>query len=54
MTTNFRETLRWGLALEYSTLYLTDRFTGGPPKEEPLYQFVTLIEFAFVSPAGEK
>jgi hypothetical protein len=27
--------LHWGLALEYSTLYLTDRFTSGPPKEEP-------------------
>jgi hypothetical protein len=53
-TTAFKDTMRWGFALEYSTLYLTDRFTGGPPKEEPLYQLVPLVEFAFVSPAGEK
>lgn len=46
--------MRWGFALEFSTLYLTDRFTGGPPKEELLYQVVPLVEFAFVSPAGEK
>ena len=44
--------LHWGLALEYSTLYLTDRFTGGPPKEEPLNQFVPLVEFAFDTPIG--
>jgi hypothetical protein len=44
--------LHWGLALEYSTLYLTDRFTGGPPKEEPLHQFVPLVEFAFDTPIG--
>jgi hypothetical protein len=54
MTTRFNNTLRWGFALEYSTLYLTDRFTGGPPKEEPLNQLVPLVEFAFVSPEGEK
>jgi hypothetical protein len=53
-TAAFKDTLRWGFALEYSTLYLTDRFTGGAPKEEPLYQLVPLVEFAFVSPAGEK
>lgn len=39
-----------GFALEYSTLYLTDRFTGGPPTEEPLHQFVPLVEFQFDSP----
>jgi hypothetical protein len=44
--------LRCGWALEYSTLYLTDRFTGGPPKEEPLNQFVPLVEFAFDTPIG--
>jgi hypothetical protein len=44
--------LHWGFALEYSTLYLTDRFTGGPPKEEPLNQLVPLVEFAFDSPIG--
>ena len=50
MTTRFRDTLRLGFALEYSMLYLTDRFTGGPPNEEPLNQLVPLVEFAFVSP----
>jgi hypothetical protein len=44
--------LHWGLALEFSTLYLTNRFTGGPPKEEPLNQFVPLVEFAFDTPIG--
>jgi hypothetical protein len=44
--------LHCGVALEYSTLYLTDRFTGGPPKEEPLHQFIPLIEFAFDTPFG--
>ena len=44
--------LHWGVALEFSTLYLTDRFNGGPPKEEPLHQFVPLIEFAFDTPFG--
>lgn len=48
--------LHWGFALEYSTLYLTDRFTGGPPKEEPLRQWVPLVELAFDTPlsAGGK
>ena len=44
--------LHWGLALEFSTLYLTSRFTDGPPKEEPLNQFVPLVEFAFNTPIG--
>lgn len=44
--------LHWGFALEFSTLYLTDRFTGGPPTEEPLHQLVPLIEFAFDTPFG--
>lgn len=48
------ETLRWGFAIEYSTYYLTSRFTGGPPKEEPLKQFVPLVEFSFDSPRGQK
>lgn len=42
--------LQWGFALEYSTLYLTNRFTGSPPKEEPLNQLVPLVEFAFDTP----
>jgi len=45
----------WGLAVEFSTLYLTNRFTPGKlPKEEPLNQFVPLVEFAFDSAAGSK
>jgi hypothetical protein len=48
------EILRWGLAVEFSTLYLTSRFTGGPPKEEPLNQLVPLVEFAFDSSRGTK
>jgi hypothetical protein len=44
------ETLHWGFSIQYSTYYLTSRFTGGPPKEEPLNQFVPLVEFAFDNP----
>ena len=48
------DTLHWGIAIEYSTYYLTSRFTGAPPKEEPLNQLVPLIEFNFDSPVGQK
>jgi hypothetical protein len=49
------EILHWGFAIEYSTLYLTDRFKPGSlPKEEPLHQFIPLVEFAFDSPRGDK
>jgi len=49
------EILRWGFAIEYSTLYLTDRFKPGQlPKDEPLHQLVPLVEFEFDSPRGEK
>ena len=49
------EILHWGFAVEYSTLYLTDRFTPGRlPKDEPLHQFIPLVEFAFDSPRGDK
>lgn len=54
MVTRLPDTVHWGFALEYSTLYLTDRFTGGPPKKEPLNQLVPLVEFAFDSPIGQK
>ena len=38
-----------------STYYLTDRFTPGKlPKDEPLHQFIPLVEFAFDMPLGEK
>lgn len=47
------ETLHWGFSLQYSTYYLTSRFTGGPPKEEPLNQLVPLVEFSFDSPRGQ-
>jgi len=46
--------LHWGFAIQFSTLYLTNRFTGGPPREEPLNQWVPLVEFAFDSPRGQK
>jgi hypothetical protein len=49
------DTLHWGFALEFSTLYLTSRFTPGRlPKDEPLKQLVPLVEFSFHSPRGEK
>src|SRR5215469_2347977 len=47
------ETLHWGFSIQYSTLYLTSRFDGGPPRDEPLNQFVPLIEFRFDSPRGQ-
>jgi hypothetical protein len=47
------ETLHWGFSIQYSTLYLTDRFDGGPPRKEPLNQWVPLIEFSFDSPHGQ-
>lgn len=50
--TNDPNLINWGFALEFSTLYLTDRFTGGPPTEEPLNQLVPLVEFAFTTPFG--
>ena len=55
MLTRNADTLHWGFALEFSTLYLTNRFTPGKlPKREPVNQLVPLIEFAFDSPRGEK
>jgi len=50
------DTLRWGFALEFSTLYLTNRFTPGKLSEgraaEP--ELVPLVEFSFDSPRGQK
>jgi hypothetical protein len=55
MLTRNVEIVHWGLAFEFSTLYLTNRFTPGKlPKEEPLNQFVPLVEFAFDSAPGSK
>jgi hypothetical protein len=48
------DTLRWGFAIEYNTLYLSKRIGNGLPKEEPLNQFVPLIEFAFESASGKQ
>ena len=47
-------TLHWGFSIQYSTLYLTSRFTNGSPTSEPLNQWVPLVEFRFDSPAGQK
>lgn len=47
------ETLHWGFSVQYSTLYLTSRYDGDPPKEEPLNQWVPLVEFRFDSPRGQ-
>src|SRR5579863_318927 len=47
------ETLHWGFSIQYSTLYLTNRFDGGPPKDEPINQWVPLVEFKFDSFRGQ-
>jgi hypothetical protein len=54
MLTRSVDILHWGVAVEFSTLYLTNRFTGGPPKDEPLNQLVPLVEFAIDNPSGQK
>jgi hypothetical protein len=55
MLTRKVDTLHWGFSLQYSTFYLSDRFTPGKlPKNEPLHQFIPLVEFAFDTPRGEK
>ena len=48
------ETLHWGFSVQFSTLYLTNRFDGGPPAHEPINQWVPLVEFKFDSPNGQK
>jgi len=55
MLTRNVDTLHWGFSIQYSTYYLTSRFTPGKlPKDEPLHQFIPLVEFAFDTPRGEK
>jgi hypothetical protein len=44
--------LHWGFSIQYSTFYMSDRFTGTPRTEEPRQQYVPLIEFAVASPLG--
>jgi len=47
--------VHWGFAIEYSMLYRTTRFTPGKlPADEPLHQFVPLVEFQFDSPRHGK
>jgi hypothetical protein len=49
------DTLHWGFSIQYSTFYLTSRYTPGRlPKNEPLYQFIPLVEFAFDTSRGQK
>jgi hypothetical protein len=55
MVTRKVDTLHWAFAVEFSALYLSNRFTPGKlPKQPPLNQLVPLVEFSFVSPRGEK
>lgn len=54
MLLEYTERLHRGFSIQYSPYYLTSRFTGGPPKEEPLNQPIPLVEFAFDVPLGQK
>ena len=55
MLTRKVDTLHWGFSLQYSTFYLTDRYAPGKlPKNEPLHQFIPIVEFAFDTPRGKK
>jgi hypothetical protein len=55
MLTRNVDTLHWGFSVQYSTFYLSNRYTPGRlPKNEPLNQFIPLVEFAFDSLRGEK
>ena len=55
MLTRAVDTLHWGFSIQYSTYYLTSRYMPGKlPKNEPLHQFIPLIEFAINTPRGEK
>lgn len=49
--TAFNDILHWGISLQYSTYYLSRRFSPGKlPKDEPVNQFIPLVEFAFDMP----
>ena len=55
MATRNVDIMHWGFSIQYSTYYVTSRFTPGKlPKDEPLHQFIPLVEFAFDTPRGEK
>jgi hypothetical protein len=45
--------VHWGLSIQYSTFYLTPRFSPGRlPNDEPLNQLIPVVEFAFDTPIG--
>lgn len=48
------DVVHWGASLQFSTLYLTGRFTGGPPLQEPLFQWLPLVELAGDTPRRGK
>jgi hypothetical protein len=54
MLTQHIDVLRWGFAIEYNMLYLTKRIGNELPKQEPLNQFVPLVEFAFDCASGKQ
>lgn len=55
MLTRAVDTLHWGFSIQYSTYYLTGRYAPGKlPKDEPLHQFIPIVEFSFDTPRGEK
>jgi hypothetical protein len=55
MLTRNVDTLHWGFSIQYSMFYFTSRYRPGElPKDEPLHQFIPLVEFAFDTPRGEK
>ena len=49
------DVLHWGASLQFSTYYLTSRFTPGHlPAEEPLFQWVPLVEVSGDTPRHGK
>jgi hypothetical protein len=54
MLTQRSDVLRWSFAIEYNMLYLTKRIGNELPKQEPLNQFVPLVEFVFDSASGKQ
>lgn len=54
LPTRYVDTLRWGFAIQYNTLYLAKRIGNELPKQEPVNQFVPLVEFAFESASGKQ
>src|SRR5262249_1485920 len=49
------DVLHWGASLQFSTFYLTGRFTPGQlPADEPLFQWVPLVEASGHTPREGK